>query len=273
MRRSSRRRSTIAGWPGRTTDARGELLRAAAVGAVAAGLGLWLVIVVRQIADGGFYSDDWVLQWEWHTYGFSQAVHRQFDFLGSKPLLAFLLIGSYEVLGTNPAVHHLVAAVLTLGCAVGFYFVLRGLRLPPRDAIPIALLALLFPWATSVRLWPTAALNNVAVLLLFAGFLIALRGLRVEGSRGLLIHLAATACYVASILNELRDVSVASRINKPIGDKMIMNAAFLISRNQESAFDRKIKAIASRLDPLTFKYTGPWPPYNFVNIRLKLEPA
>jgi hypothetical protein len=22
---------------------------------------------------------------------------------------------------------------------------------------------------------------------------------------------------------------------------------------------------------LNFKYTGPWPPYNFVNIRLKLE--
>jgi hypothetical protein len=22
---------------------------------------------------------------------------------------------------------------------------------------------------------------------------------------------------------------------------------------------------------LKFKYTGPWPPYNFVNIRLKLE--
>ena len=79
--------------------------------------------------------------------------------------------------------------------------------------------------------------------------------------------------YVASILTELRDVSVASRINKPIGDKMIMNAAFLISRNQEQAFDRKIKDIAGRLDQLTFKYTGPWPPYNFVNIRLKLEPA
>ncbi len=79
--------------------------------------------------------------------------------------------------------------------------------------------------------------------------------------------------YVSNILNELRDVAVASRINKPIGDKMIMNAAFLISRNQESAFDRKIKDIAGRLDLLTFKYTGPWPPYNFVNIRLKLEPA
>jgi len=79
--------------------------------------------------------------------------------------------------------------------------------------------------------------------------------------------------YVAEILDQLREVSVASRINKPIGDKMIMNAAFLISRDQETAFDAKVKSIASRFDKLTFKYTGPWPPYNFVNIRLKLERA
>jgi hypothetical protein len=79
--------------------------------------------------------------------------------------------------------------------------------------------------------------------------------------------------YVAEILEQLREVSVASRINKPIGDKMIMNAAFLISRDQETAFDAKVKSIASRFDKLTFKYTGPWPPYNFVNIRLKLERA
>ncbi len=79
--------------------------------------------------------------------------------------------------------------------------------------------------------------------------------------------------YVADILEQLREVSVASRINKPIGDKMIMNAAFLISRDQEAAFDAKVKSIASRFDKLTFKYTGPWPPYNFVNIRLKLERA
>jgi hypothetical protein len=79
--------------------------------------------------------------------------------------------------------------------------------------------------------------------------------------------------YVAEILERLREVSVASRINKPIGDKMIMNAAFLIARDQETAFDAKVKSIASGFDKLTFKYTGPWPPYNFVNIRLKLERA
>jgi hypothetical protein len=174
--------------------------RVAAFAAVAGAIGVWLFIVVRQIADAGFYSDDWALQWELHHYGFSDALDRQFDILGSKPLLAFLLISSYEVLGTEPAVHHLVAALLTLACILGFYFVLRGLRFESRDAIPIALLALLFPWASSTRLWPTGALNNFAVVLLFAGFLIARRGLRIEGPRGVVLHLAATACYVASIL-------------------------------------------------------------------------
>jgi gas vesicle protein GvpL/GvpF len=78
---------------------------------------------------------------------------------------------------------------------------------------------------------------------------------------------------VAEIFEALRDVAVASRANKPIGDRMIMNAAFLVSRDKEAAFDARVKEIGARFDKLTFKYTGPWPPYNFVNIRLKLERA
>src|SRR5262245_22028176 len=79
--------------------------------------------------------------------------------------------------------------------------------------------------------------------------------------------------YVNEIFAQLRDVSVASRANKPIGDRMIMNAAFLVSRDQETAFDARVKELGSHYDKLTFRYTGPWPPYNFVNIRLKLERA
>jgi hypothetical protein len=79
--------------------------------------------------------------------------------------------------------------------------------------------------------------------------------------------------YVSEVFNALRDVSVASRSNKPIGDRMIMNAAFLVGRDAEQAFDSRVKDIGQRYDKLTFKYTGPWPPYNFVNIRLKLERA
>jgi hypothetical protein len=79
--------------------------------------------------------------------------------------------------------------------------------------------------------------------------------------------------YVAEFLQRLRDVSVASRVNRAIGDKMIMNAAFLVQRDLEPAFDRRIKEIASTFDKLTLRISGPWPPYNFVNIRLKLERA
>src|SRR5262245_36323920 len=82
-----------------------------------------------------------------------------------------------------------------------------------------------------------------------------------------------TERYVAEIFNALRSVSVASRSNKPIGDRMIMNAAFLVSREMEQAFVSRVKQIGQQYEKLTFKYTGPWPPYNFVNIRLKLERA
>jgi Gas vesicle synthesis protein GvpL/GvpF len=78
---------------------------------------------------------------------------------------------------------------------------------------------------------------------------------------------------VNDIFNTLGNASVASRANKPIGEKMILNAAFLVARDGEGTFDAKVKEIDARHENLKFKYTGPWPPYNFVNIRLKLERA
>ena len=84
---------------------------------------------------------------------------------------------------------------------------------------------------------------------------------------------ARTERYVRVIFEELRPVAVASRANRPIGDKMILNAAFLVRRDKEPDFDAAVKSIGAQYEHLTFKYTGPWPPYNFVNIRLKLERA
>jgi virulence-associated protein VapD len=78
--------------------------------------------------------------------------------------------------------------------------------------------------------------------------------------------------YVRDIYEHLRDAAIASRSNKPIGDKMIMNAAFLVERDKASTFDEKVQDIAQRYEgKLSFRYTGPWPPYNFVTIRLQLE--
>jgi hypothetical protein len=78
--------------------------------------------------------------------------------------------------------------------------------------------------------------------------------------------------YVRDIYEQLRDAAIASRSNKPIGDKMIMNAAFLVERDKAASFDQKVQDIAQRYEgKLSFRYTGPWPPYNFVTIRLQLE--
>ena len=63
--------------------------------------------------------------------------------------------------------------------------------------------------------------------------------------------------YVADIHDALATSSVASRSNKPIGDHMIMNAAFLVVARQEQAFDERVKDDRRRYDKLTFKYTGP----------------
>lgn len=80
--------------------------------------------------------------------------------------------------------------------------------------------------------------------------------------------------FVSEIHDALKPVSVASRSSKVIGDRMILNAAFLVDRKDEKAFDESVKEVSRRFeDFLTFKYTGPWPPYNFVNIKLKLEKA
>jgi hypothetical protein len=79
--------------------------------------------------------------------------------------------------------------------------------------------------------------------------------------------------YVRDIVDALRPLAVASRTNRTIGDKMLLNAAFLVRRDSEPELDAAVKAIGASYEHLSFKYTGPWPPYNFVNIRLKLERA
>lgn len=80
--------------------------------------------------------------------------------------------------------------------------------------------------------------------------------------------------YVREIYDHLRECAIASRHNKPIGDKMILNAAFLVERDKADQLDERIQEIAQKYEgTLRFLYTGPWPPYNFVNIRLKLERA
>jgi hypothetical protein len=80
----------------------------------------------------------------------------------------------------------------------------------------------------------------------------------------------------AEIKTDIHDVlsplAEANRTNDPIGEKMLLNAAYLIDRDQEAAFDEKVNKLHDIWqDKVDFKYTGPWPAYNFINIKLKVE--
>jgi hypothetical protein len=69
------------------------------------------------------------------------------------------------------------------------------------------------------------------------------------------------------ILSRLRPFVDKTRTNKVITDKMIINAAFLVNKSKEAALDDEIQKIDSEMGKrIMFKYVGPVPPYNFVNI-------
>jgi len=71
------------------------------------------------------------------------------------------------------------------------------------------------------------------------------------------------------ILRSLKKSAIEFRMNDVRGDEMIINAAFLIDRGWENEFDSKLSELNSRYaQRIRFKYVGPIPPYNFVNLRI-----
>ncbi|MCL3782186.1 GvpL/GvpF family gas vesicle protein [Prolixibacteraceae bacterium JC049] len=76
----------------------------------------------------------------------------------------------------------------------------------------------------------------------------------------------------AQILTELKPYYEKIKVNDNYGELMLLNAAFLLSSNNESLFDEAINNIDKKLgDILIFKYVGELPPYNFVNLKINLE--
>ena len=72
------------------------------------------------------------------------------------------------------------------------------------------------------------------------------------------------------LLNGMKRISVDYRLNKTIGDKMLLNAAFLVDRAREKEFDDLMERLDRRFrERIKFAYVGPVPPYNFVNLTLK----
>ncbi|MBI4770537.1 MAG: GvpL/GvpF family gas vesicle protein [Chloroflexi bacterium] len=74
------------------------------------------------------------------------------------------------------------------------------------------------------------------------------------------------------ILSHLRPLVHKTRANKVVTDRMVLNAAFLVEAARQAEFDARVKKLDEELGKrLIFKYVGPVPPYNFVNIVVTWE--
>ena len=72
------------------------------------------------------------------------------------------------------------------------------------------------------------------------------------------------------ILNQFKRVALDIRKNDLVGDDMFLNAVFLIDRTREKQFDYVVEDVAENYkERAYFKYVGPAPPFNFVNIEMK----
>lgn len=74
---------------------------------------------------------------------------------------------------------------------------------------------------------------------------------------------------IDEIHNSLREISVDSVKNEPVGLKMLLNSSFLVEKEKEKEFENLVYKLDDKYgDKLRFKYVVPCPPYNFVNIKL-----
>jgi len=78
--------------------------------------------------------------------------------------------------------------------------------------------------------------------------------------------------YKEEILNALSPLAEDKKINSTYGEMMIINAAFLVAKDEEAEFDKKVQQLDAKYgDKIIFKYVGTLPPFNFVNLVIETD--
>ena len=84
------------------------------------------------------------------------------------------------------------------------------------------------------------------------------------------ILLAWKSKYADMVFNVLKELSHQAKVNNPVGLKNFLNASFLIDKTRESNFKEQVYNLDSKFQgKVNFKYVGPMPPYNFVELKLE----
>jgi MFS family permease len=196
-----------------TTPTRRELLVALLV-LVAAGAALF----GPQVADGGFYWDDWQNAANVHIAG-DPGLFASLDrgtlrpVFGYRPVLTVMLVVEHWALGLDKHLHLAMAALFGVLTAWALFALLRVCGLRRLDAAVPAGLLLAFPWADSTRMWATASFDTLAVAMYLGGLALAVGALRGPPGRvrialSLVLYLLASWTYEVVTIPVLASVAL-----------------------------------------------------------------
>ena len=73
---------------------------------------------------------------------------------------------------------------------------------------------------------------------------------------------------VSDILRSLKTKAKRVAIGDLFSDRLILNAAFLVNKDNIDAFSDEVMKLQEKYSTLKFLYSGPWAPHNFVYIKI-----
>jgi hypothetical protein len=73
---------------------------------------------------------------------------------------------------------------------------------------------------------------------------------------------------LASEIKVLRELAAQCKLGKRFSRRLILNAFYLVAKEKVGAFLGAAKALEEKFKQLRVQCTGPWPPFNFVKIKV-----
>ena len=74
-----------------------------------------------------------------------------------------------------------------------------------------------------------------------------------------------------AVEEELEPLSVNVAEGDQFSDRLVMNRSYLVERENQEAFDDAIDRVREADENVTIQYSGPWAPYNFVDVEIGVK--
>jgi hypothetical protein len=72
----------------------------------------------------------------------------------------------------------------------------------------------------------------------------------------------------AAFMESLKAKAAETKELKRFSDRLLLNASFLVSRSGVEGFSEEVERLRRQFEGMRMLYSGPWPPYNFVDIHI-----